>query len=204
LKNSLYQIKESASLIEDIRSFNEINLKSHRLKKLNIDTYLKTSIEMISEQFSGFDIIVDVQDIIDKHYTLAGENLTELFYHILFNSLTFIKTKQKKIVIKLESKTIEGSLHWLYKILIFGADFPNEVMKYLRQNQPMTNKDNFDDTFIRIMKKNNTYNNRIGLRFSIINNLAIKYKTKLWIDDFIDDDEPTNSCTIFNLAFPQM
>ncbi len=171
------QIKRGSNLILNIRKLSELEEIQIPLKRIDIKSILKNTVDSIEDIYSEKEIKIELNPIKDPTYIQANELLIDLFQNIISNAILHNKKSSIEMTINLLSIVKDNKSHIKIEFIDNGVGIPDEIKQSI-----------FERSVDRDRSKKG-----MGLGLSIVKKILSLINGEIWVEDKIPGDHTKGS-----------
>ena len=169
MEKSLQLIKQTASLIENVKKLTKIGvMNTKEFAPVNLTEVLRKTASGLENSFPGKSISVKL-NVPDSSYVQANSLVEELFVNLLSNSVKYDPHEEVEIDVDCEKINEDGRPIWRICISDKGHGVPDEKKQLLFQK------------YVRL--KPDAKSPGTGLGLSICRALVDKFGGRVWVED---------------------
>lgn len=169
MDKSLHLIKQTASLIDNVKKLTKIGVMSTKdFAPVDLSEVLRKTVSGLENSFPGRSVSVKL-NIPESCYVMGNSLIEELFVNLLSNSVKYDPHEDAEIDLDCEKIVDEGRPIWKIVISDRGHGVPDEQKILLFQK------------YVRLKPDAKTPGTGLGL--SICRALVDKYGGRIWVED---------------------
>ncbi len=180
------QVKRGTRLVLNIRKLSKLNDSPVEAHLVNLTEVLHKSIDYIKASYANKDLSIKIESVLKETQIQANELLEDIFINILINAVTYNKSLQIEILIKI-SKFQEDTKNYI-KIEFIDNGFGIQ--------------DNRKEIIFKRGIKTVSSSKGMGLGLSLVKKIIDNYRGKIWVEDKVSGDYTKGSN--FIILFPEV
>ena len=177
------QVSRGANLVSNIRKISSIDKVNRNLRKVEICSILRNSINNIKSNFPKRKIKITFKSDYEKLFAQANDLIGDVFNNILYNA---VKHNTRPIV-EIEVEILKKSIS---EISLIELQFKDNGVG-IRDSQK-------SNIFQTSALESSSFH-RLGLGLSLVKKLVENYDGKIWVEDRIKGDSTQGSTFILTL-----
>ena len=177
------QVSRGANLVSNIRKISSIDKVNRNLRKVEICSILRNSINNIKSNFPKRKIKITFKSDYEKLFAQANDLIGDVFNNILYNA---VKHNTRPIV-EIEVEILKKSIS---EISLIELQFKDNGVG-IRDSQK-------SNIFQTSALESSSFN-RLGLGLSLVKKFVENYDGKIWVEDRIKGDSTQGSTFILTL-----
>jgi PAS domain S-box-containing protein len=177
------QVSRGANLVSNIRKISSIDKINRNLRKVEICSILRNSVNNIKNSFPKRKINITFKSDYEKLFVQANQLIGDIFNNILYNAVKHNTRPVVEIEVEILRKLLNGVYLVELQFIDNGVGIQDSQKSHIFQTSALESS-----SF-----------NRLGLGLSLVKKLVENYNGKIWVEDRIRGDSTQGSKFILTL-----
>jgi PAS domain S-box-containing protein len=182
ISQAVMQLRRGADLIAKVRRFGQLDVAPLALMTIDLANPLNQAVEAVRGSYPHKELLLRTSIAPDKHYVLAGEFLTDVFYNLLHNAMKF--DRQKRVKVTVNARKVKE--YYQIEVIDYGSGITDIEKVKIFARFGTTDTDSH-----RLRGR--------GIGLTLVQRIVSHYSGKIWVEDRVPGDYKQGAKFVFLL-----